>query len=362
MLESLTGSPCINKNRDTLLRKIGEELEKKGEKKEGKKEGEEGKKEGKNYLLILDDVWSEESGNWDELRSCLLGICGKVGNRVVVTTRNRNVASIMGSKYIHDLKQLEVDQCWFIIRQRAFGDDAVPPKLEEIGFGIAEKCGVVPLVANVIGGTLYNRRDENEWLSVKEKINVWASLEDQHRRIMDVLQLSFERLPKPALKQCFAFCSIFPKDFVIVKEKLIQLWMAEGFLQSSKERSMEEMGSKYFNCLLSYSLFQREASAFGNACKIHDLIHDFVQSINAESVIIEEGSSGNISHQARHLNLSFGKEKVHIKLEDVAEKLQTLFSEQGFPTSLKGNFKRLRALGVSGVDDGEPLPSCFGKV
>ncbi|GLT91512.1 hypothetical protein SLE2022_093950 [Rubroshorea leprosula] len=359
MLESLTRSHCKNENRDTLLRKIGEELVKKEEKKEGKKEE---KKEGKNYLLILDDVWSEESRNWEELRSCLLGICRKAGNRVIVTTRNRNVASIMGSKYIHDLKQLEADQCWFIIRQRAFGDDAVPPKLEEIGFGIAEKCGGVPLVANVIGGPLYNRRDEKEWLSVKEKINVLGSLEDQHRQIMDVLQLSFERLPKPSLKQCFAFCSIFPKDFVIVKEKLIQLWMAEGFLQSSRESSMEEMGDKYFNCLLSYSLFQWEASAFEDACKIHDLIHDFVQSIYAESVIIGERSSYNFSRQTRHLNLGFGKEKVQIKIEDVAEKLQTLFSEQGFPTSLQGNFKRLRVLSVSGGDDGEPLPSCFGNL
>ncbi|GLT91510.1 hypothetical protein SLE2022_093930 [Rubroshorea leprosula] len=362
MLESLTGSRCKNENRDTLLRKIGEELVKKEEKKGG---GKEEKNEGKNYLLILDDVWSEKSENWDELRSCLLGICRKAGNRVIVTTRNRNVASIMGSKYIHDIKPLEVDQCWFIIRQRAFGDDAVPLKLEEIGFGIAEKCGGVPLVANVIGGTLYNSRDETEWLSVKKKINVWGSLEDQHRRIMDVLQLSFERLPKPALKQCFAFCSIFPKDFVIVKEKLIQLWMAEGFLQSSKESSMEEMGDKYFNCLLSYSLFQEEArDSFHSvkSCKIHDLIHDFAQSIYSDTMIIEESSSNNMPHQARHLNLRFGKEKVQIKLEDVAEKLQTLFSEQGFPTSLQGNFKRLRALSVSGADDGEPLPSCFGNL
>ncbi|GLT91513.1 hypothetical protein SLE2022_093960 [Rubroshorea leprosula] len=362
MLESLTGSRCKNENRDTLLRKIGEELVKKEEKKEGEKEE---KKEGKNYLLILDDVWSEKSGNWDELRSCLLGICRKAGNRVVVTTRNRNVASIMGSKYIHDLKQLQVGHCWSIIKQRAFGEDAMPPKLEEIGFGVAEKCGGVPLVANVIGGTLYNRRDENDWLSVKEKINVWGSLEDQHHRIRDVLQLSFERLPKPALKQCFAFCSIFPKDFVIVKEKLIQLWMAEGFLQSSKESSMEEMGDKYFNCFLSYSLFQEEArDSFHSvkSCKIHDLIHDFAQSIYSDTLIIEESSSNNMPHQARHLNLRFGKEKVQIKLEDVAEKLQTLFSEQGFPTSLQGNFKRLRALSVSGADDGEPLPSCFGNL
>ncbi|GLT91508.1 hypothetical protein SLE2022_093910 [Rubroshorea leprosula] len=154
----------------------------------------------------------------------------------------------MGSKHIHDLKQLEVGHCWSVIKQRAFGDDVVPPRLEEIGFGIAEKCGGVPLVANVIGRTLYNKKNENEWLSFNEKIDVWGSLEDQHCRIRDVLQLSFQWLPKPALKQCFAFCSIFPKDFVIEKEKLIQLWMAEGYLQSSKESSMENVGGKYFTC------------------------------------------------------------------------------------------------------------------
>ncbi|GLT45442.1 hypothetical protein SLA2020_192730 [Shorea laevis] len=208
----------------------------------------------------------------------------------------------MGSKYIHDLKQLEVDQCLSIITQRAFGEDAVPLNLKEVGFGIDEKCGGVPLVANVIHGTLYNRRDENEWLSV---------------------------------------CS------AIEKEKLIQLWMAEGYLQSSKESSMEDVGAQYFTDLLSYSLFQEEAGAFGDACKIHDLIHDCAQSIYAEAVIIDK---------------SFGKEKGQIKLEDVAEKLQTLFLEQGFPASLQGNFKRLRVLSVSGANEGEPSPSCFGNL
>ncbi|GLT31973.1 hypothetical protein SLA2020_066700 [Shorea laevis] len=364
MLESLTKTACTIKNVDTLLQKIGEELEKKVGKREGEKE--EKKEGGKNYLLILDDVWNEESEKWDYLKSCLLGISKKSGNRVVVTSRSENVASIMDSIHTHHLKQLEADKCWSIIKRRAFGDGAVPQKLEEIGKDIAKKCGGVPLVANVVGGALCKKSDENEWLSFKEKVNVLGSLEDQHRRIMDVLRLSFERLPKPALKQCFAFCSIFPKDFVIAKEKLIQLWMAEGYLQSSNESSMEDVGAKYFTDLLSYSLFQEEErDSFENvkSCKIHDLIHDFAQSINdSETVIVEKEPCSNLPHHVRHLHLDFGKEKVQIKFEDVAEKLQTLFSNHGFPSSLPGNFRRLRALSVCDVDDADPLPSCFGNL
>ncbi|GLT91498.1 hypothetical protein SLE2022_093820 [Rubroshorea leprosula] len=376
MLESLTKTACTIKNIDTLLQKIGEELGKKEEKKEGE--------EGENYLLILDDVWNEKSEKWDYLKSCLLGISKKSGNRVVVTSRSENVASTMDSIYTHHLKQLEADTCWSIIERRAFGGDAVPQKLEEIGKDIANKCGGVPLVANVVGGTLGKKRDENEWLSFKEKVNVLGSLEDQHRRIMDVLRLSFERLPKPALKQCFAFCSIFPKDFVIEKEKLIQLWMAEGYLQSSKESSMEDVGgkygslqsskeifmenvgAKYFTDFLSYSLFQEEArDSFDNvkSCKIHDLIHDFAQSINySETVIVEKEPCSNIPHHFRHLNLNLGKERVQIEFEDVAEKLQTLFSNHGFPSSLPVRFRRLRVLSVCDVDDADPLPSCFGNL
>ncbi|CBI35146.3 unnamed protein product, partial [Vitis vinifera] len=46
------------------------------------------------------------------------------------------------------------------------------------------------------------------------------------------------------LARCFAYCSIFPKDYVFEKEKLVLLWMAEGFLDGSKRgETIEEFGS-----------------------------------------------------------------------------------------------------------------------
>lgn len=56
-----------------------------------------------------------------------------------------------------------------------------------------------------------------------------------------------DRLPSFLLKQCLAYCSNFLKGFKFKKEELIQMWMAQGFVQLQEGRNnitMEENGEK----------------------------------------------------------------------------------------------------------------------
>ncbi|GLU05047.1 hypothetical protein SLE2022_221710 [Rubroshorea leprosula] len=353
MLESITkssgGGGDIG-SKDAVLRKIQEKLRE------------------KNYLLILDDVWNEKRQMWEDLRDCLLGISKNKGSRVLVTTRLENVASLMAvtNEHVHYPRQLNEEECWTIIKHRAFGDNSESDGLEGIGKQIAEKCKGVPLVASIIGATLQNKRDKKEWQAVIEN-QVWDSLEKENG-VLDIIKFSYDRLPKLALKQCFAFCSIFPKDFVMEREMLIQLWMAQGFLESSEESCMaaEEIGDKYFKYLLSYSLFQEEwrnhVTGSVISCKMHDLIHDFAQFIsNLETLIVEEQPGSHISHHVRHLNLIGGREMVPTILGDVAKKLQTLFSKYGFSSDVQVDLNRLRVLNLDDASDAKQLPTCFGN-
>ncbi|GLU08350.1 hypothetical protein SLE2022_252680 [Rubroshorea leprosula] len=354
MLESLSGKSDAIRNKDTVVQKIRSAI---GE---------------KNYLLILDDVWNKESQKWEDLKRCLLGMCKMSGNRVVVTTRDKNVALTMGTLpgHIHHLGLLKDVECWSIIKLKVFGDASkhLDLELENIGWDFARKCRGVPLVASVIGGILCTKRsDKAEWLPIKSKIDALGSLEYQDDGIMQILQLSFNNLLKPGLKQCFALCCIFPKDYVMERETLIQLWMAEGFLPLPEETSimLEDIGDEYFNDLLSYSLIQEEwRDSFGSIvyCKMHDLIHDFAQSISkSETVILKTRSSrGNISG-FRHLNLICDQLMVPTILGDVAQ-LHTLFSEHGFPHGMLGNFKMLRVLNFPYAFDAEELSACFANM
>ncbi|GLT37342.1 hypothetical protein SLA2020_116640 [Shorea laevis] len=356
MLESLTKEDCSIENQATLVEKLQYLLK------------------NENHLLILDDVWNEDKLKWEALRGCLLEINKNEGSRVAVTTQSEKVASIMGTlrEHMYHLQELEDDKCWSIIEQRAFGGSSVrDPELEAIGKQIAKKCRGVPLVADVIGATLSYQRDRSEWVSVNNNFDAQgtsSSGDDSGEWINQALQLSFDHLPNH-LKQCFAFCSIFPKDFEIEKAMLIQLWMAEGFLQPSKRSSMEDIGDKYFNDLLSYSLFldeERDSTGKIKSCKMHDLIHNLATSNSkSETLTFKAGSEGNIA-QVLHLNLVDAEEMVPANFVEVAGKLHSLFLKGDVLCKMPNSFKRLRILSCGGDSlwgaNTNQLPTWIGKM
>ncbi|XP_058191997.1 putative disease resistance RPP13-like protein 1 [Rhododendron vialii] len=176
----------------------------------------------------------------------------------------------------HQLTTLLEADCWTMFRKRAFSnrEPRETPTLLDIGRRMVEKCKGVPLAINSLGGLLYSKQDEQEWEFI-EKSEIWSSLENENG-ILPILRLSFDHLPSPSLKQSFAYCSIFSKDEVIIKDELIQRWMGLGYLQPSSrcKVEMEELGNEYFNTLLRNSLFQEvEYDEYNNitSCKMHDL-------------------------------------------------------------------------------------------
>ena len=104
---------------------------------------------------------------------------------------------------------------------------------------------------------------------------IWDLPNDQ---ILLALWLSYAFLP-PHLKRCFAYCSIFPKDYEFEKENLIMLWMAKGFLQQfDGKKTIEKVGEGYFHGLLSRSFFQN-SGIHKSYFIMHDLINDSAQVI-----------------------------------------------------------------------------------
>nr|CAN81564.1 hypothetical protein VITISV_002475 [Vitis vinifera] len=183
---------------------------------------------------------------------------GLNGSKIIVTTRSDKVASVMRSVHIHHLGQLSFEDCWSLFAKHAFenGDSSLHPELEEIGKGIVKKCKGLPLAAKTLGGALYSELRVKEWEFVLNS-ETWDLPNDE---ILPALRLSYSFLPSH-LKRCFAYCSIFPKDYEFEKEILILLWMAEGFLQQfENKKTMEEVGDGYFYDLLSRSFFQKSNS------------------------------------------------------------------------------------------------------
>ncbi|KAF3656705.1 hypothetical protein T459_13842 [Capsicum annuum] len=73
---------------------------------------------------------------------------------------------------------------------------------------------------------------------------------------LGILGLSYHHLPNH-LKPCFLSMGDFPEDFQIETGRLIQFWIAEGFIRTTgSHKSLEEVAINYLEDLISRNLIQ----------------------------------------------------------------------------------------------------------
>ncbi|CAL5331559.1 unnamed protein product [Camellia sinensis] len=231
---------------------------------------------GRKFLIILDDVWNEDYSAWNVLKKPFND--GAQGSKVVVTTRNRDIATMMATVELHNVKILSDEDCWSLFAQHAFANTSIDanPNLVSIGKKIVEKCKGLPLVARTLDGLLRNKVRDEEWVNVLRS-KIW-DLPHNKSDILPALRLSYHDLPSH-LKQCFAYCSIIPNDYEFEEEELVLLLMAEGFIIQQKEKQMEDVGAEYFHELLSRSFFQPSSTSKSSKFVMHDLINDLAQVV-----------------------------------------------------------------------------------
>ncbi|RVX00297.1 putative disease resistance protein RGA3 [Vitis vinifera] len=239
ILESVSGHSSDSKNLPLLEDKLQKELN------------------GKRFFLVLDDMWNQDPIRWSGLEKTLRA--GARGSVVMVTTRHEDVASIMRTTPSHHLSELSDEHCWLVFADLAF-ENITPDarqNLEPIGRQIFKKCKGLPLAAKTLGGLLRSKHDKNAWKNMLNS-EIW-DLPAEQSSILPVLHLSYHYLPS-ILKQCFAYCSIFPKDHEFQKEELILFWVAQGLVGGLKGGEiMEEVGEACFHNLLSRFAFSTGA-------------------------------------------------------------------------------------------------------
>ncbi|CAI0441337.1 unnamed protein product [Linum tenue] len=268
----------------------------------------------KRFLLVLDDVWNhgDYKGNWDSLMSFCLQV-GAIGNKIIVTTRLADVADHFATKGIkpHKLKGLSEPESWFLFEQIAFkGEVEGGERFVNIGKEVMRKCVGVPLAIRVIASALSSKCNIVDWEAIRDKQAMFDG--DDERKILGTLKLSYDNLPSK-LKSCFVYCSLFPKDSRIDVKLLVQIWMGQGFINSSQSSSASfEVGVEYFKSLLSRFFFQEpESDAWGNVkwCKMHDLMHDVALGIASEEIMALKASDsmeGRVnSDRLRHISFDF---------------------------------------------------------
>ena len=281
------------------------------------------------YLIVMDDAWEREALY---LIKCYVPHEDN-GSKVLITTRKQEVPVVFNpfSPPYH-LRFLNEEESWELFLRKAFPiiDERSHCKgeLQEVGEQMVRKCGGLPLALVVLGEFLSTRRRSvTEWRRIAETF-VWLHNEEGEKCIK-ILALSYVDLPQH-LKWCFLYLGAFPENMKIDAQKLIRLWIAEGFIDDKKETTLEKSAEEYLEELVERYLVEvterspRKVEEF----RVHYLLRELAISKASELGFFD---SSSVALQpdifpytsARHLSLSTSPEEF-ISQHPPTPKLRTL--------------------------------------
>ncbi|CAL4983408.1 unnamed protein product [Urochloa decumbens] len=268
----------------------------------------------KRYFVIVDDIWSVSV--WDALsRAFSEGYCC---SRIITTTTIEDVALACCSYdpvHIFKMKALSADQSKELFSSTVFcSAKEHPQQFHNISDVITSKCGGLPLAITCIATLV---------ASLPERIQQWEYVQNflcnnlrtnstSEEVMKQVLKLCYCCLPQ-CMKACLLYISVYPENYMILKEDLVKQWVVEGFICTIEGRDQIEVARNYFDEFLSLGLIQRidiNSKKKGLSYALHPCVFDFItcKSLEDNFITIIDYSQSTIplTDRIRRLSLHFG--------------------------------------------------------
>ncbi|CAG7899885.1 unnamed protein product [Brassica rapa] len=232
------------------------------------------------FVLLLDDIWKEVDLNE-------IGVPFPTranGCKVVFTTRFREVCGQMGVDDPMEVECLGSEEAWDLFRGKV-GKITLEshPDILELACQVAGKCRGLPLALNIIGETMASKRTVEEWERAVETLaSSAAEFPGMKDHILPILKYSYDSLKGAHVKSCFLYCALFPEDFAIEKEKLVDYWICERFIdekqgiKKARNQAYVIIGTLVEACLLT------EEEEDKSKVKMHDVVREMVLWITSD--------------------------------------------------------------------------------
>ncbi|XP_020179493.1 disease resistance protein RPM1 [Aegilops tauschii subsp. strangulata] len=293
----------------------------------------------KRYFIVLDDLWTIDSWKW--IKDIAFPSRNNKGSRIIVTTRDDGLAKECTSEsLVYHLKYLQTNDATklLLIKSRKTHQDMDNDKEMKIMVDkIVKKCGGLPLAVLTIGGMLATKK-VTEWESIYKQIPLELEVNPSLEAMRRIVTLSYNHLPSH-LKSCFLYLSIFPEDSEIKRRRLVERWIAEGFVRARARVSIENVGNDYFNELVNRSMIQSSSvnlEGVVKSCRVHDIVRDVMVSISRDEnfvYVAEENVTSAAEETFRHV-AHHGSKFQNIGMDWGHVRSLTIFSERPLESSI----------------------------
>ncbi|KAL7264600.1 hypothetical protein ACSBR1_002539 [Camellia fascicularis] len=228
------------------------------------------------FLIVLDDVSSFDV--WLML-ACPFADAAN-GSRVILTTRDSKIASDVDpwSRPPLELKPFTDELTWELFSNKfrvGRHDTDTHHQLNSYKVKILKICGGLP-PAIVLLGRLLSTIQSNELFGIIDSLLIDLDKLDQSP-LSNIIALCFREL-RSELKLCFLYLALFPKEYEISVRRLLQLWIAEGFVKMSSTQQPEDIAGKYLKELVHRNMIEiatRKEDGRHKTCRLPSFLHDF---------------------------------------------------------------------------------------
>ncbi|TYH86133.1 hypothetical protein ES332_D01G021600v1 [Gossypium tomentosum] len=230
----------------------------------------------KKFALLLDDIWE-----WFDLTRAGVPLPTQGnGSKVIFTTRRLDVCCQMQPNMDNNIRVefLPPGEAFKLLEEKVGSETLrMHPDICKLAEAVVEECAGLPLALITIGRAMASKKTPREWEYATEVLRQSAAsvLPGVGKEMYPKLKFSYDCLPDERFRSCFLYCSLYPEDYLIQKDELVDCWIGEGVLDEHANLSNARnqghfiIGSLIDACLL-------EKGQYNVSVKMHDVIRDML--------------------------------------------------------------------------------------
>ncbi|EOY13028.1 Nbs-lrr resistance protein [Theobroma cacao] len=126
------------------------------------------------------------------------------------------------------------------------------------------------------------------WQNALEELRGYIrNIKCMEDKVFACLKFSYNRLEQKD-QDCFLYCALFPEDYKIKKEEIVEYWMEEGLIDELGTRqAMQYSGHSILQKLEENCMLERVRA--GTHIKMHDVVRDMALHITRKRFLVKAG-------------------------------------------------------------------------